>query len=324
MSELATISQITLPSGDTYDIKDSKARNDIEVINTTINGIVGGGTFVVAWTGNAAPVAGNIPAGVVVTYQSTDTTGTLVAGVGTLSKFYLVRSSTQQNPTLSDIYDEYITVNNGTDANPSYAWEKIGDTQIKLSEVVTNVTLEQQTATVLGSSTSVSVTQPTFTVTPASTYLKTSTNSTSFLKSVTPTEKKLTTTSITIANGSSTSSNNNSDWLKNISVLNGVLSIGAATLSTSNTTLATGALSSADTVTNVGGTIISAIDATDTSSAVTGVTLTDTTSADGEVEVAKVQSVNATAGTAVGVTLGSNDTKTVLTSATSISVTHPN
>lgn len=126
---MADISKIKLPSGTTYDIKDAVARDLIS----------GNGTFVISWNGNAAPTVANVPAGVKITYNSTEYTGTLAAGTTTLKKFYLVKSSTQQDPTLSDVYDEYITVALGTDPE-TYAWEKIGDTQIKLSQIVTGVT----------------------------------------------------------------------------------------------------------------------------------------------------------------------------------------
>jgi exopolysaccharide biosynthesis protein len=74
------------------------------------------------------------------------------------------------------------------------------------------------------------------------------------VKSVTPTTKKLATTSVTgvsgsttaskaaastsqtTATGAGTSSSTNTDWLKGVSVSNGVLTIGAATMNTQTTT----------------------------------------------------------------------------------------
>jgi len=114
---MADISQITLPSGTTYDIKDTVARSAIS----------SGGTFVIAWGGSGAPTVANVPAGVNIIYNNTTYTGTLAASITTTKKFYLVHSNTQQDPTLSDIYDEYITIQTSTNPD-TYAWEKIGDT----------------------------------------------------------------------------------------------------------------------------------------------------------------------------------------------------
>ena len=90
---MADISKITLPSGNTYDIKDAYARQLL----------AGGLKFVVCWDGTAAPVVANIPAGVIVTYNGTDYTGTKAASTAEPLTFYLVKSSTQ---TTSDYYDE--------------------------------------------------------------------------------------------------------------------------------------------------------------------------------------------------------------------------
>ena len=64
---MAEISKITLPSGNTYEIKDAVARQMIS----------GGVSFIVAWAGGAEPVIANIPKGVKVVYNSTTYTGTL-------------------------------------------------------------------------------------------------------------------------------------------------------------------------------------------------------------------------------------------------------
>lgn len=165
----AEISRITLPNNNTYYFKDEVARNLI-----TSNG-----SFRIAWNGTGTPTAANIPAGIVVN----GVTGTLAAAESTLKDFYLVHSSTQIG---QDIYDEYVTVDNGASATPRYTWEKIGDTQIQLSEVVTNVTLNKATATVvtgynspttasvIGANSTFTITQPTITVTPTTTYLQAS------------------------------------------------------------------------------------------------------------------------------------------------------
>ena len=141
---MADISRITLPSGNTYDIKDATARSMI----------AGGISFNIVWTAanyasTSAPSAAtlaDIPAGVTVYYNSgaASATGTLTASVDTKGKFYLIYSRTQAG-TL-DLFDEYATIGDST-----YSWEKIGDTQIDLSNVVTDITTTKDS--VLGADT---------------------------------------------------------------------------------------------------------------------------------------------------------------------------
>lgn len=107
---MADISKITLPSGNTYDIKDAVARQ----------AIAGGVSFIIAWSGASTPVVADIPAGVVVTYNDTDYTGTKTAASAEPGAFYLVKSGDDLNK-----YDEYFVVNN--------AWEKMGTQEIDLS-----------------------------------------------------------------------------------------------------------------------------------------------------------------------------------------------
>ena len=140
------ISQITLPSGTTYDIKDAVARQAIS----------GGVSFIVAWSGSTTPVVADIPAGVKVTYNGTTYTGTLSAEDAQAGAFYLVKSSTTPTGETLDVYDEYVPY--GLIGHK--AWEKIGDTQVDLSDLVTGVTLTKGTATVLGTGTTLSVTDP--------------------------------------------------------------------------------------------------------------------------------------------------------------------
>lgn len=175
---MADISKIQLPSGHVYNIKDAVAREMIS----------GGVSFIIAWDGNSTPDVTKIPEGVVVTYGGTTYTGTLDADDSTVQSgaFYLVKSSTSTSGSPSDRYDEYVPV--GTAGSRS--WEKIGDTQIDLSDVVTDVTLTKTTDVVLGEGTTFtaasssvsfgtpskdnalgedttfSVSQPTITVTP--------------------------------------------------------------------------------------------------------------------------------------------------------------
>jgi len=140
---MADISKITLPSGNTYDIKDAVARA----------AIAGGVSFIIAWDGTSTPVVADIPAGVVVKYNNVDYTGTLSADDAVVGAFYLVKSATQIG---LDVYDEYVPV--GTAPK---SWEKIGDTQLNLTDVVTDVSLSKQTDTVIGSDATFTITQPT-------------------------------------------------------------------------------------------------------------------------------------------------------------------
>lgn len=159
---MADISKIKLPSGNEYDIKDAVARQMI----------AGGVSFNIVWTAaeyaaTSAPTTAKlatIPAGVVVYYNNgaSSATGTLEAGTDTVGKFYLIYSKTQAG-TL-DLFDEYVTIGESTKT-----WEKIGDTLIDLSGVVTNVTLNKSTDTVIGSDATFKVTQPSVTLSSSET-----------------------------------------------------------------------------------------------------------------------------------------------------------
>lgn len=118
------ISQITLPNGTTYYIKDSEAR---QWINDIINN---GLSFVVAWDGSSAPVVADIPQGVTVTYEGTTYTGTKVASAATKPYIYLVHSD--RSATGRDIYEEYVTVTNESTTPATYRWEALGNTDISL------------------------------------------------------------------------------------------------------------------------------------------------------------------------------------------------
>ena len=154
---MADISKIKLPSGNEYDIKDAVARQMI----------AGGVSFNIVWTqqeyaSSSAPTSeklATIPAGVTVYYNNgaNSAVGTLAAGDTTIGKFYLVYSKTQAG-TL-DAFDEYVTVGEDTKS-----WEKIGDTLIDLSGLVTNVTLNKATDIAIGSDATFTVTQPTITL----------------------------------------------------------------------------------------------------------------------------------------------------------------
>ena len=260
---MADISQIKMPNNEIYDIKDAVARQSI----------AGNGTFVIAWSGTSDPstdaAKALIPAGVTVKYGSNAArTGTLAASAETLKKFYLVKSSTLPDSETLDIYDEYITVQSGTASNPTYSWEKIGDTQISLSAIVTDVKLDKKTATVIGTDATLKVdTQPEFTVTPNSIYIAASAsggvvsynptddNKADFLQSVSTTSKKLETTSVigvqsgtttaskatevdsqTTAKGTGSATTSTDAWIKGWSVANEILTLGGVTMDTQTTT----------------------------------------------------------------------------------------
>lgn len=174
---MAEISKITLPSGNTYDIKDSTARQMIS----------GGVSFIVAWDGTGTATASAVPKGV----KAGSVTGTLEAADAQAGAFYLVKSSTTPSSETLDIYDEYVVIGSTTKS-----WEKIGDTQLNLSDVVTGVSLTKQTDVVLGEATTFtnasssvsftggttdkvlgeattfSVSKPAITVTPSTTNIK--------------------------------------------------------------------------------------------------------------------------------------------------------
>lgn len=273
-SNTPVIEKITLPSGNTYFIADREIRDVVDTLSQTI---AGGVSYNVAWDGTAAPTVGNIPAGVTVTYNGTAYTGTLTANNANPGAFYLVKSATAVDS--KDVYDEYVPVG----PEGSKTWEKIGDTQIDLADIVKNVSLAKQTDTVVGTS-------ATF-------------NTSNVASSVTPTTKKLATTTITGVNGSTTpnvvqgrtsqttadgtgtASTTNTDWLKGVSVSNGILTIGAATMDTQTTysanapakiTIPTAAASAttvatgATTTSGSGANIVTDVAVGDTVAAVTG------------------------------------------------------
>ena len=222
------IDRITLPSGNTYYIADREIR---DVVDTLSQAIAGGVSFVIAWDGTSAPVVANIPAGVVVTYEGTNYTGTLSTSSAQAGAFYLVKSATQAGGAL-DKYDEYVPVG----AEGSKVWEKIGDTQIDLTNVVTGVSLTKQTDTVIGTDATFTITQPTVALSTGATagtgVISVATGITSAnasgggaawnskdqktvitsypgvtgsaASSVTPTTKKLATTTVTGVSGSTT------------------------------------------------------------------------------------------------------------------------
>lgn len=167
------ISKITLPSGNTYDIKDATARQMIS----------GGVSFNIVWsqidyetsTAPSSARLSSVPSGVVVHYNSggSSATGTLTASADYTGQFYLIYDQTES----LNYFDEYVVV----EENENYYWEKIGDTSVDLSGLVTDVTTTSgnfvtslgsaSTDSVIGADATFTVTQPTINVTPSRTYL---------------------------------------------------------------------------------------------------------------------------------------------------------
>ena len=270
---MADISKITLPSGNTYDIKDAVARQ----------AIAGGIVFSVAWDGVSTPTIANIPQGVVVTYSATDYTGTMAASAGTMGTFYLVKTGTGTNK-----YDEYVTIRTGTSENYTYAWEKLGTQEVDLSGLGSlayknSVTLSKGDGVgVLGSSATF-----TTTVTPTTTNIKatasggavTASGTDTFVKSYPGATSKLATS--TIKGVSSTAdktlvfsmgTGNDSETL----IISGTgfasnsnTYTASAVTATSDTTFATGSLAA-----NGGGdSVMTGLGTATTGSAVTGVSM---------------------------------------------------
>ena len=405
------IEKITLPSGSVYYIADRELRDVVDSIRDTI---AGGVSFIIAWDGTDTPITTQIPDGITITYSGTTYTGSLDADNATPGAFYLIKSSTLPSEDPNDIYEEYVPVG----VTGSKTWEKIGDTKLNLTDTVTIVTFNKSTDTVLGTSSTFNVTNPTIAlatdtssgtgkvqivsgissasasgdsvtavtslgtpstetvltgvqVTTQPTITLTANNSTatgrityveglgtpatqSAVKSVSPTTKKLATSTVTgvqsttttaskatsasisYANGSGTASSTNTDWLKGVSVSNGSLILGAATMNTSTetfsdvtvpikdssaTTIATGST----TTSGSGADIVTDVSVGESFSAVTGYTPTTkylSSSASGTVVGA-----NGTASVVTGYTpttdtvLGTGSTITVTPSTTYIKAT---
>ena len=345
---MAEISKIKLPSGNSYDIKDAVARQMIS----------GGVSFIIAWDGTSTPTVANIPAGVVVKYNSTDYTGTLDADDAETGAFYLVKSGTNPSSETLDIYDEYVPIG----VSGSKTWEKIGDTQLNLTDVVTDVSLSKQTDVVLGEATTFTGVNPTITVTPSTTYLGATATGTAvgangtaaavtgypdvttdtFVKSVSAeTNKNLVTTTVPNVTNAGTASTwdftmgsgNDAETL----IISGANST-APTLGTAKT-VATGATSTSGTgdavVTGVtvgsSAAALTGLGTPTTATALTGVKVTaqptvelesNNATATGRVQVAT--GISSATATGTGVTVGTNDKVTVLKNNTDVSVTKGN
>ena len=154
------------------------------------------------------------------------------------------------------------------------------------------------------------------------------------VQSTTTTASKVTTTSQTTATGSGTTSSTNTDWLKGVSVSDGNLTIGAATLATQTTysagtvsdvtvpikattatTVATGATSTEGT----GDAVVTGVTIGSSASAITGLGAASTDTVLGTSSTFSVSGDNVTALTG----LGTASTDTVLGTASTFSVTQP-
>ena len=80
--------------------------------------------------------ANQIPAGA--TYKSGTTTvnGTMAASSNTMYTIYLVKHDHDTAHSTSDAYDEWITINT---SGSTYVWEKIGNTDIDVSDIANNI-----------------------------------------------------------------------------------------------------------------------------------------------------------------------------------------
>lgn len=110
------ISQVKLPGDNTtYYVKDSVARDMISQLQ--------GVTF------HKVSSAADTPVGVTWDNSGTTVTGTLTAADAVKSYIYLVPS---KHTLTKDIYDEYIPVNTGTEADPTWIWEMLGNTDLDI------------------------------------------------------------------------------------------------------------------------------------------------------------------------------------------------
>ena len=118
---MGNISKITLPIGGsnvTFEFADAQVRQTL----------AGGLQFTVCWDGSSAPVVADIPAGVKVTYQEEEYTGTKLASTAEPLTFYLVYSGTSIGS--KDVYDEYVATGSSTKT-----WEKIGSSSFDFSSL---------------------------------------------------------------------------------------------------------------------------------------------------------------------------------------------
>ena len=254
-----------------------------------------------------------------------------------------------------DVYDEYVPV--GTTGNKT--WEKIGDTQVNLSDVVTGVSLSKQTDVVLGESTTFTGVDPTITVTPSTTYLEATATGTTvgadgtaaavtgysnpttdtFVKSVSAeTGKNLVTTTVpnvTSAGAASTwSFSMGSGSASETLIISGGNStaptLGTAVTVATGETAVGGSGDSVVTGVTVGSSAsaITGLGTPATATVLTGVKVTaqptvalDSSASSGTGKVQVATGISSASASGTGVTVGTNDEVTVLINTTDVSVT---
>lgn len=259
---MADISKITLPSGNTYDIKDAIAREMI----------AGGISYVIAWGGSSIPVVANIPAGVEVEYNGTTYTGTMAASSAEVGSFYLVKSGSGVNT-----YDEYVAVDR------SY-WEQLGSPSLDLSSLGALAYKDSAAVTFTGGTTNkVLGSDATFTtsVTPTTTRIKAmasgaavgASGTDTFVKSYPGVTSKLATT--TVPNVTSVGSASSWSFMMGTGTGNTETLIISGSNSTvpelgTAITAATGSLSPS----GAGDSVLTGLGTATTASAVTGVSVT--------------------------------------------------
>ena len=118
------LSQFTLPSGSTYNMKDAVARA----------GIAGIGNKHICWKGTSTPDVSIIPYGVIVTYQGTDYVGTLSPVDPSVEpkSMYLVNRAVDGAPNR---YEEFSVVTDETTTPTTVSWESMGFTDVKLEDL---------------------------------------------------------------------------------------------------------------------------------------------------------------------------------------------
>ena len=135
------------------------------------------GNNLLAWKGDAAPNVAFLPAGVVVTYNGTDYTGTLQpddSNVQPKSRYLVYRGQTESGDNL---YQEYIVVQDPQDDDNIW-WEPLGFQNVNLEDLgqlafADAVILEKGSGVdVLGKDTNFTATAPNVSVTPSEKGLK--------------------------------------------------------------------------------------------------------------------------------------------------------
>jgi len=127
------------------------------------------GRRVIAWKGDAVPDVTRIPAGVVVTYNGIEYTGTFAASAANEKNMYCVYTP---DPELLDLYDEYVVVIDENTEPETRTWERSGNTRMDLSGLGdlawsdTVLIVKGNGVRVLGENTQFTASAPTVQITP--------------------------------------------------------------------------------------------------------------------------------------------------------------